>query len=93
MGAHQNLKNKKILGVLADRHLLIRALADRSDSIHRTLLRDDTSTTDPNNDVCALLKFWVQDVPKTKSSKSRETDRTWDVGGIVRIAGEWRPVR
>ncbi len=27
----------------------------------------------------ALLKIWVQAVPKAKSSKSRETDRTEDV--------------
>ena len=39
------------------------------------------------------LKTWVQQVPKAKSSKSRETDRKRDVGGIVQRAGECRPIR
>ena len=41
----------------------------------------------------AHLKTWVQEVPNAKSEKSRETDRTLDVRGIVRRAGEWRPAR
>src|SRR5258708_33500669 len=40
-----------------------------------------------------VLKILVQEVPKTKRVKSRETDRMWDVRGIVRRAGECRPLR
>ena len=40
-----------------------------------------------------VFEISVQEVPKTKSVKSRETDRTLDVGGIVRRAGECRPAR
>src|SRR5258706_5286816 len=39
---------------------------------------------------CALSKTWVQEVPKAKSVKSRET---LDAKEIVRRAGEWRPAR
>ena len=39
------------------------------------------------------MKISVQDVPKTKSSNSNETDRVGAVGGIVRRAGECRPIR
>ena len=42
---------------------------------------------------CTLLKTRVQEVPKTKSSKLRETDRIGDVRGIVRRAGECRDAR
>ena len=41
----------------------------------------------------ALLKTRVQEVPKAKSAKSRETDRILDDKGIVRRAGEWTPAR
>jgi len=41
----------------------------------------------------ALLTIWVQDVPKVKSSKSRETNRLRDLRGIVRRPGEFKPLR
>ena len=40
-----------------------------------------------------VSKRSVQEVPKAKCSKSRETDRTGDVGGIVKRAWECRAER
>jgi len=39
------------------------------------------------------MKMLAQDVPKAKSSKLRETDRILESRGIVRRAGECKPMR
>ena len=70
-----------------------RAVEEYVGPLFLVMVRFHNSAQSVSGECSAPTKIWVQEVPKTKSPKSRETDRMAPARGIARRAVERKPIR